>query len=109
MFRIWRRLTVLKCLAVAIVATALLAMPVMSSPHRECSSPNSITVEKYQPGMVAAAVGCCTASHCCPVLSEPVALEVPAIAISALSSAVKLDQPLLLVRSLHPPPRALVV
>lgn len=92
-----------------IMASAVLAMPLAAFSGADSRSPNIVGVDKHAHCLGSSGLGCCTASHCCPVLPEAVGLVVPATSRSVPNGAVQLDQPLLLVRSLHPPPRGLFV
>lgn len=110
MFQTFFGQSFLKFMTAVIMTTALLAVPAAAYSHRDCPPLNSLGVDKH--GMhdsATAAAGCCAASHCYPVLPRPVALAEPATSRSVPSGAVQLGQPLLLVRSLHPPPRGVVV
>ncbi|MBY3445707.1 hypothetical protein [Rhizobium laguerreae] len=49
--------------------------------------------------------GCCSAMHCCPILAELAKVAAPRFEPGRHERTEPVDRPLLLVRSIDPPPR----
>lgn len=49
---------------------------------------------------------CCAQMHCCPILPEPPLVSSPNAPIGPLHARVRLEQPLLLLSAIDPPPRS---
>ncbi len=98
---------ILRLLAIALLAAAMLSAPVMAKDGHDCGGAVAITAAAHSHS-VAHATGCCSPSHCCPVLPASILIAGPDFADIALEDEVRSGQPFLLVRTLDPPPRSSV-
>ncbi|MQU73584.1 hypothetical protein FB009_12033 [Sinorhizobium medicae] len=93
--------------AVAVVVLNLFAI----SPARASSETCHVTHAANAVGQHRGAEvpqGCCDATHCCPMLPCLPAPDVPVAIRHQHHPVLKVEQPLLLVTSIDPPPRSAV-
>ncbi|WP_105374944.1 hypothetical protein [Neorhizobium] len=98
--------SVLCAFAVAVVLMNLSAVvPAAASPHHCQTAHDDGSVDHHDDTDVQA--GCCGSMHCCPMLPHLPSPRLPSAIQDRPHSHVKVEQPLLLVTSIDPPPRPL--
>ena len=97
---------VLCALAIVMVALNLLAMTSAAAAPHACDAVHSEAAANHD-HHAGTQLGCCDSMHCCPILPHLPSSGLPSETLLRPEAYLKSEQPLLLVKSIDPPPRSL--